>query len=173
MPPLSLYDLSIPIMTRTLTNLSTILTIATDHCASSNVPPTSLITARITADMNPLPFQIQSATDSARGVAVRLGDHPPAPMADNESTFAELQERISKTLVVLRDVKREAFEGKEEQVIEIRTAGGVFEMEGLEYLQRFALPNFFFHVVTAYGILRAGGVNIGKQDFLGGLVRKY
>ena len=122
--------------------------------------------------MNPLPFQIQSATDSARGVAVRLGGHPPAPMADTESTFPELQERISKSLEVLANVKREAFEGKEEQMIDVRTAGGQFEMKGLEYLQEFALPNFFFHVVTAYDILRTQGVPVGKQDYLGGLVRR-
>lgn len=173
MPPVSLYDMSIPIMTRTLNNLSTILTIATDHCASTGTSPNSLITARIVADMYPLPSQIQSATDSARGVAVRLGEHAPVPMADTESTFAELQERIARSLVVLGNVKREAFEGKEEQVIKIQTAGGVFDLKGLEYLQQFALPNFFFHVVTAYDILRSRGVDVGKQDFLGGLVRKY
>ncbi len=93
-------------------------------------------------------------------------------MADTEATFTELQERIQKSLTVLASVSRESFEGKEEQVIDVRTAGGQFEMKGLEYLQQFALPNFFFHVVTAYDILRAKGVPIGKQDFLGGLVRK-
>lgn len=172
MPPPSLYDFSIPVMTRSLRNLSTLLDIATDHCSSSGVSHSTLISARLIPDMNPLPFQIQSASDTARGVAFRLGGHPRTPMADTESTFAELQERISKTLDVLSNVKREAFEGKEEQIIEIRTAGGHFEMKGLEYLQEFALPNFFFHVVTAYDILRANGVPVGKQDYLGGLVRK-
>ena len=173
MPSLSLYDLSIPIMTRTLHNLSTILDIASTHCLTNGIDPTSLITSRLISDMNALPFQIQSATDSARGVAVRLGNHPPAPMADTEATFTELQERIQKSLTVLASVSRESFDGKEEHVIEVRTAGGQFEMKGLEYLMQFALPNFFFHVVTAYDILRAKGVPTGKQDFLGGLVRKY
>lgn len=169
MPGLTLYDLSIPIMTRALQNLSTILTKASTHHNTKDISPSTLITARLVADMDPLPAQIQRASDSAKGVAVRLGNHPPVPMTDNESTFEELQERISKTLAILEKVEKDSMDGKEDQLIEIRTGSptNVFELSGLDYLQKFALPNFFFHVVTAYGILRSQGVDIGKMDYLG------
>jgi uncharacterized protein len=94
-------------------------------------------------------------------------------MADNESNFDELQARVVRTLEVLAAVQRMAFEGKEERDIQVKTAGGEFEKQGLQYLQEFALPNFFFHVVTAYGILRAISAEVGKRDYPGGYVRTY
>lgn len=167
MAPLTLYALSIPVMTRSLQNLSVILTKANEHASAKAISPDDLIKARLASDMDPLPAQIQRASDSAKGLAVRLCNHSPVPMTDNESTFEELQERISKTLDILKAVKPDSTDGKEEQMIEIKTGLSTWELSGLEYLQNFALPNFFFHVVTAYDILRSQGVPIGKMDYLG------
>lgn len=167
MPALTLYSLCIPSMIRSLENLSAILTKATDYASANNISPDTLITARLVADMDPLPRQIQRASDSAKGVAVRLGGHPPVPMPDNEKTFKELQARLSKTLEVLKAVKPDSTDGKEDQLLEIAVGKNTWELTGTEYVQNFVLPNFFFHVVTAYGILRAQGVPVGKLDYLG------
>ena len=167
MPALTLYSLCIPSMIRSLENLSAILTKATDYASANNISPDTLITARLVADMGPLPRQIQRASDSAKGLAVRLCGHPPIAIPDNENTFEELQERITKTIEILKAVKPDSTDGKEDQLIEIAAGKNVWELTGTEYVQKFALPNFFFHVVTAYGILRAQGVPVGKLDYLG------
>ena len=167
MPALALYDLSVPIMISSLKNLSAILTKATEHASTNNISPDTLIKARLIADMDPLPAQIQRASDSAKGLAVRLCGHAPVSLPDTESTFPELQERIAKTLEVLSAVKPDSTDGKEDQVIEIKAGSRLWQLTGKEYLQKFALPNFFFHVVTAYDILRAQGVPVGKIDYLG------
>lgn len=166
MPGLTLYDLSIPIMVRNLQNLSAILTKGAEYASSKGVPLDGLIKARIYSDMGDLAFQIQRVSDCAKGLAVRLCDHPPVSMADNETTFEELQERISKTIDLLNEVKPDSTNGKEDQIIELKTGAGDVKFTGKEYTQHFALPNFFFHVVTAYDILRAQGVPVGKADFL-------
>ena len=171
MAPLTLYDLSIPIMTGSLENLSAILNKATEHAATKGISPESLLKARLVDDMDPLPNQIQRASDSAKGVAVRICNHAPVPMTDNESTFEELQERISKTLDILKAVKADSMDGKEDAIIEIKSGGNTWALTGKEYLQKFALPNFYFHVVTAYAILRSQGVPVGKLDYLGDITQ--
>jgi hypothetical protein len=167
MPALTLYSLCIPSMTRSLENLSAILAKATTHASTANIPPSTLLTARLIADMDPLPRQIQRASDSAKGLAVRLCGHAPISLPDNETTFEELQARIATTLAILRAVAPDSTDGKEDQLIEIAAGRNVWELTGTEYVVKFALPNFFFHVVTAYAILRAQGVPVGKMDYLG------
>lgn len=167
MAPLTLYTLSIPIMIRSLETLSAILTKAVDHATTVNTPLENLLTARLVPDMDPLPKQIQRASDSAKGLAVRLCNHEPISLPDTETTFPELQARIASTLEILKEVKPDSTDGKEDQVIEIAAGRNTWQLTGTEYVQKFGLPNFFFHVVTAYGILRAQGVPVGKLDYLG------
>jgi hypothetical protein len=167
MAPITLYSLTVPTMIRALENLSSILTKAVDHATSTSTDVSTLLTARLIADMDPLPKQIQRASDSAKGLAVRLCAHPPIALPDTETTFPELQARIAKTIEILKEVKPDSTNGKEDQMIEIPAGKNTWALTGAEYVTNFALPNFFFHIVTAYGILRAQGVPVGKMDYLG------
>ena len=160
----SLYTISIPLFIRGLTNLSAILTKATTHAAETNTQQSTLLEARLAPDMYPLPAQIQRVSDTAKGVAVRLGGIDPVAMEDNETTFEELQARIAKTIEVLKGVGEDSMNGKEEAEIVLMKG---FEFTGRDYLLHFALPNFYFHVTAAYAILRNAGVPVGKMDYLG------
>jgi hypothetical protein len=118
--------------------------------------------------MHPFPRQIQIASDAAKGCAARLTGQEAPSFPDTETTFPELKERIAKTADYLKGVRREAFEGAEKRAIEIKTPrGDAFHFDGKDFVADFALPNFFFHVTTAYDLLRHKGIEIGKRDFLG------
>ncbi len=117
--------------------------------------------------MRPLTGQIQSASDSAKNGVARLAGIEAPSMADTEATFAELKERCDKTIAFLKTITPEQLDGSETRTVEIRfPSGHGYRFAGLDYLTKFMLPNFFFHVQTAYAILRAQGVEIGKQDYL-------
>jgi len=118
--------------------------------------------------MLPLPRQIQMASDGAKGAAARLAGVEIPSMADTETTFPELQARIEKTIAFLKSLDRAAFEGADAREIVMKVGPQEWKMSGQQFLTTFALPNFFFHVTTAYAILRHNGVEIGKRDFLGG-----
>lgn len=163
MPPLNLYDMSIVPMTRVLHNLSQILQKAEFHATTKGLSHTELLEARIAPDMNDLPFQIQTAANTAKFLAVRVAGVKNESWDDNEKTFDELQTRITTALKFLENVKREDFEGKETAELTFRDR----KFTGLSYINNFAMPNFFFHAVTAYDILRMKGVNVGKEDWLG------
>lgn len=165
----ALYDITIPAFVRGLTSLSGLLAKGEAFVAEHGIDPADLLNARLAADMAPLTRQVQIASDTAKGVAVRIGGIDPVAMPDEEASFAELSARIAKTVDLLQSVPREAIDGKEDAAVTLQTPSRSFTFNGASYVQTFALPNFYFHVTTAYAILRMKGVQIGKMDFLGGI----
>jgi len=162
-----MYSLSIPVFRRTLTNLSMILDKAAAHAEVRKIDPAVLLGARLYPDMLPLTRQVQLASDFSKGTAARLAGDAPPKFDDVEVSFAELQERIARTITFLDGFKPEKIEGSEQRAIEIKTPDRTLRFSGLDFLAHWALPSFFFHVTTAYAILRHNGLEIGKQDFLG------
>ncbi len=163
MAPLTLYDTAIVPVLRTLRNLSGILKKGEAWADEKGVAHSELLEARLAPDMKPFPFQIQTASNSAKFLAVRVSGIPNEPWEDNEQTFVELQARITKTIDFIEAIKREEFDGKEGTEVFFHDR----KFTGLSYTNAFALPNFYFHAVTAYDILRMKGVDVGKLDFLG------
>lgn len=160
--PLSMYQASISVLLRGLKNLSSVLRKGEAHPGSK-----SFVEARLAPDMLTLAGQIQRASDTAKGCAARLGgiDNPSFP--DEEKTFADLQTRIARTIAFLQSVKPERIDGSEGKPIEFKAGSTTLKFTGESYLLNFVIPNFFFHVTTAYAILRNKGVTIGKLDYLG------
>ncbi|MDF2620463.1 MAG: hypothetical protein K0S00_3122 [Xanthobacteraceae bacterium] len=165
--PLSIYDASIPVFERALRNLDAILTKAEEYASANCIDLAELAAARLAPDMFPLTGQIQSASDSAKFGAARLTGTTGPSFADTETTFEELHARIAKTLDYLASVDPAGFEGAETREIVQKSRRGERHFVGTSYLLTFALPNFFFHVATAYDILRHKGVPVGKSDYLG------
>ncbi|WP_027133341.1 DUF1993 domain-containing protein [Geminicoccus roseus] len=165
--PLSMYQASMPVFLRQLRSLSAILAKAERHAADRGEAPSLLIEARLAPDMFPLARQVQSASDAAKGAAARLAGVELPSFPDTEASFPELQERVAKTIAFLESVPAEKFDGSEVREIVLRPRGMELRFDGQGYLLTFALPNFFFHVTTAYAILREQGVPLGKLDFLG------
>lgn len=165
----SIYDASVPPMIRMLENLSNILDKAVAQAKEKNIDLKTLLEARLAPDMHPLPRQIQIATDSAKGGAARLADIEVPSYADTETTFPELKERIAKTVAFLKSVPQDKFAGAESRKVEMKLPNRTLEFSGKDFLNGMTLPNFFFHVTTAYDILRHKGIEIGKMDFLGGV----
>ena len=163
-----LYDLTVPIFLRGFHAMSAFLAKGEAFAAEKGLDPADLLTARLIEDMAPLTGQVQRASDSAKLAADRLGGVENVPMADEETSFADLQDRIAKTVAFLKAVPREAIDGKEDATVTLTTPGGSIDFTGRNYVTNFALPNFYFHVTTAYAILRHKGVPIGKLDYLGG-----
>ncbi|KWR91730.1 DUF1993 domain-containing protein [Cupriavidus sp. IDO] len=164
---LSMYEVSIPAFIRALGNLSAILEKGAAHAKAQGMDPSDLIQTRLVSDMDPLPAQVQRASDAAKGCAARLAGVAVPSFADNESTFPELQERIAKTIAFLETITPAQLEGSDKRVVELKLRQGPITFDGKSYLINFALPNFYFHVTTAYDILRHKGVQIGKRDYLG------
>ena len=164
---ISMYSVSVPGMSHSLKNLAAILKKAAAHAKAKNIDPAVLVRSRLYPDMLPLVQQVQIAADTAKGAAARLAGREPPKFEDTESTFPELIERVNKTLAYLRTVKRTEIEGSEDRDIILKFPSITLEFKGLDYLTGFAIPNFYFHVATAYDILRHNGVEIGKRDFLG------
>ena len=163
----ALYDATVPAMIRMLENLSAILDKAVVQAEAEKIDLQTLLDARLAPDMFPFTRQIQIASDAAKGCAARLAGVEPPSMADEETTFAELQERIEKTIAFLKSVRREQFEGAEDRHIVIKTCTRTFEFSGRDFVNNFAVPNFYFHITTAYGLLRMKGIHLGKMDYLG------
>ena len=163
----SMYDASVPVFLRALKNLSAILGKGEAFAKETGIDPAELVETRLIADMDPLRAQIQRASDSAKGAAARLSGSEIPRFADEEKSFAELQERIRKTVVYLESFTPKQIDGSETREVTINVRREAHVMKGQDYLFQFALPNFFFHVTTAYDILRHRGVPIGKKDYLG------
>ncbi|MFL5349638.1 MAG: DUF1993 family protein [Hyalangium sp.] len=167
---LSMYQASIPVFVRMLNNLSAILGKAAAHAEAKKIDPSVFIRDRLAPDMLPLSFQVQTASDMAKGCAARLAGIQPPSFPDTEATFPELKERVAKTLAFLQTVSAAQIDGSEDRNITLRPGGGrEYRFVGQSYLLTFVLPNFYFHITTAYNILRHNGVELGKQDFLGDL----
>lgn len=166
----SLYDVSIPVFTLSLTNLAAILDKAASHAESKKVDPKVLSAARLIIDMLPLSSQVQMACDNAKGAAGRLAGVEVPKHADTEVTLDELKARVAKTLEFLKTIKPEQMQAAETKEIVLQFPQTTLKFTGINYLTNFALPNFFFHVTTAYALLRKNGVQLGKRDFLGPVV---
>jgi len=164
----SMYTLSADVYTNILGNLSWLLEKGATHAANRKFDPSILLNARLAPDMLPLTRQVQLACDQAKNSLARLAAQQPPRFEDTETSFEELRARIARTIDFIRSVPASALEGSETRDIKVPAGDHTFEFKGLEYLQRFALPNVFFHVTTAYNILRHNGVELGKQDFIGG-----
>lgn len=164
-----LYALTTPIFVRALTNLDKILDKGRAFAAEKGISEQELLDGRLIEDMGNLISQIQRASDSAKGCMVRLGGVDNVVMEDNEATFDDLKARIAKTIEFVKSVPAEALNGKEEAEVVLKFPNGEFKFAGRDYLLGFVHPNFYFHVTTAYAILRMKGVQIGKMDFLGGI----
>lgn len=164
---LSMYQASVPTFIRGFTNLSAILTKAAAHAEAKKIDPSVFINARIAPDMFPLSRQIQIATDVTKGGCARLAGIDIPSYADTEATFPELQARIAKTVEFLKGIPAAKIDGTEDKDITLKVGGNDLQFKGQAYLLGFVIPNFYFHITTAYAILRHNGVEIGKMDFLG------
>jgi len=165
---LSMYQASVPVFIRMLGNLSAILDKAAAHAEAKKIDPAVFIRDRLAPDMLPFSFQVQTATDHAKGCTARLAGIEVPKFADTETTFPELKERIAKTVTFLQSVTPAQIDGSEERPITLKLRQGELKLDGQSYMLFFALPNFYFHVTTAYDILRHNGVELGKADFIGG-----
>jgi hypothetical protein len=165
---LSLYDVSIPVYIRMLGNLAHFLDKADAHAQEAGVDLSTYAEANLGHGMFNLARQIQLASDAAKGGAARLASIEAPAMPDEEKTFPELVVRIQKTIAFLEGVKRDQVDGRENAEIVLKLPSRSMEFTGLSFLTTFSLPNFLFHVTTAYAILRNQGVPLGKMDFLAG-----
>ena len=162
-----LYEASVPVFAHALENLSALLRKAQAHAQSQKLDPASLIEAQLAPDMYNLARQVQSAADAAKICTARLAGQKPPSDPDTETTFDQLQARIAKTLAFIRSVDPALISSAIARTIEVPLPSGSKSFTGRGYLLTFCLPNFFFHAVTADGILRHKGVEIGKLDYLG------
>lgn len=164
---ISMYQASVPTFIRMLDNLAAILEKAAAHAEARKIDPAVLIASRLYPDMFPLVKQVQIAADAAKGGAARLAQTEPPAFEDNETSFPELVARLRKTVDYLRSLKAEQIDGSEDVTVTWKTRTATKSMQGLPYLLNHVLPNLYFHITTAYAILRHNGVELGKGDFLG------
>lgn len=164
----SYYDVTVPMFKKMLQNLDHLLSLGSAYAIEKGISEQTLLDNRLAPDMFPLSRQIQIASDNAKGTVARLCGIEAPVFEDTETTVAELHERIAKTLAFLETVKPEQFEGAQDRKVSLKYYPQQHFM-GYDYLTEYALPNFFFHVVTAYAILRTMGVGNGKSDYTGTL----
>lgn len=165
--PLTMYQASIPSFVRMLGNLSAILDKAAAHAEAKKIDPSIFVNARLAPDMFPLSRQVQIATDMVKGCAARLAGIEVPRYEDNETTFADLQARIAKTKSFIESVSASQIDGSEDRQITLKFGNKELSFLGQAYLLDFVIPNFHFHLITTYAILRHNGVEIGKKDYTG------
>ena len=163
----SIYQASVPVYTRRLEALSAILDKAAVYAAQRKIDPAALIQARLYPDMLPLGRQVQIACSHAVRGAARLSGAEPASVEDKETSFDDLKARVAKTLAFLKDVDAKKMDGMEDREITYPVGDRKMTLKAGEYLLHFSMPNFYFHLTTAYDILRNNGLEIGKADFMG------
>jgi hypothetical protein len=163
-----LYSLTVPVFTRGLTALSAILDKAAAHAAETGKDADAVLALRLIGDMHPFSKQVQTACDSAKLCVSRLSGVAAPVMDDSEVTLDQLKARIRTTLDYIASVPREAIDGQEAREVVLTFPGGEMKFRGQAYVIDFALPNFYFHLTTAYALLRADGVPLSKRDYLGG-----
>jgi hypothetical protein len=166
---ISMYEFSIPALTRGLTNMSAFLDKAAAYAETKKFDTVVLAQARLFPDMHPLLRQVQIACDTAKGAGARLAQLEIPKHPDTETTFAELKARITKTLDFLKTITPAQVQGAEARAIEIKFPNGSWKFTGVSYLTEFVLPNFYFHLSMVYALLRNNGVDVGKGDFLGAI----
>ena len=162
-----MYQASAPRFANTLKNLAAILDKAQAHAETRKIDPLVLTSARLFPDMFALARQVQIACDTAKGAVGRLAGLEFPKHEDTETSFAELKARIAKTLDFIGGVRPAQVDGSEGRDVTLKLQGREVTFKGMQYLLGFALPNFYFHVATAYNILRHNGVELGKRDFIG------
>lgn len=164
---MSMYQASLPVFIHMLGSLQNILDKGAAHADAKGIDPAVLINSRLYPDMLPLSRQVQIATDVVKGFPARVTGQEPPKFEDTESTFEELKARIEKTLAFLETFTSDDIDGTENAEVTLHLRSGDIKLKGLEYLNGFVMPNFYFHVTTAYALLRHNGVELGKMDFIG------
>ena len=164
---ISMYQASVPCFVRTLGNLSAILDKAQGHVDAKKIDPLALTSYRLFPDMLPMTRQVQIACDAAKGLVARLSGLENPVHEDTEKTLVELQARIAKTLAFVQRVTPAQLDGTEDKDIVVKRGDTETHYKGMQFLLGNALPNFYFHVTTAYNILRHNGIEIGKRDYIG------
>ncbi|RVD87270.1 uncharacterized protein DFL_001512 [Arthrobotrys flagrans] len=170
MAALTLFDVTVPPFRRGMNTLKHILQKGEAYAKENGISTDDVVNWKLAEDMKPLIFQIQTASNTAKNTCVRVAKLELAALDDNEETLEDLYKRIDTTLALLENVEanhKAAFEGKEDAEVVMASRNGERKFTGQSYVQTFAIPNFYFHVTTAYGILRNHGVPIGKLDYLG------
>jgi len=162
-----MYQASVPLFVNILGNLSRILDRAQAHVDAKKLDPTALTDYRLFPDMLPMKSQVQIACDTAKGVVARLAGVEIPVHEDTEKSLAELKARIAKAVAFIQTVKPQQIDGTEDKEIVIKRGETEVRYTGMQFLLGRALPNFYFHVTTAYNILRHNGIEIGKRDYLG------
>ncbi|MDB5615680.1 MAG: hypothetical protein JWQ22_3333 [Devosia sp.] len=164
---ISVYDVTVPVFTRMLTNLLAVMDKAEANATERKFATAVLFDMRLSPDMIPFSGQVMIAPDHAKGCVSRLAGRDIPSWPDTETSFEELRARIQKALDLLATIKPSDLEGSEARDVTLKLGGKDVVMNGLTYVTERALPNFFFHVTTAYAILRHGGVPVGKRDYIG------
>ena len=164
---ISMYQASAPRFVNVLKNLSAILDKTQAYVDAKKIDPTVLTSSRLYPDMFTMARQVQTACDTAKGAVARLAGVEIPKFEDTEQTLAELKARIAKTIDFIDSVKAGQIDGSEDKPIVLKIRGQEVKYTGMQYLLGFAHPNFYFHVTTAYDILRHNGVEIGKRDYIG------
>jgi hypothetical protein len=164
---ISMYQASAPRFANTLKNLSTILDKAQSHVDAKKLDAAALTSYRLYPDMFPMVRQVQAACDTAKGAVARLAGVEVPKHEDTEQTFADLKARIAKTIAFIQSVQPAQVDGSEDKEVVLKMRSGDVKFKGMQYLLGHALPNFYFHVTTAYNILRHNGVEVGKRDYIG------
>ena len=164
---ISMYQASAPRFANTLKNLSTILDKAQAHVDANKLDAAALTSYRLYPDMFPMVRQVQAACETAKGAVARLAGVEVPKHEDTEQTFADLKARIAKTIAFIQSVQPAQVDGSEDKEIVLKMRSGDVKFKGMQYLLGHALPNFYFHVTTAYNILRHNGVEVGKRDYIG------
>lgn len=169
---LSMYDATIPPLKRALENLAAILEKGEHYANAKKVEHEVLLNARLFVDMYPLTRQIQIATDMSKGAGARLAGLEVPQYDDNETSFAELQARIAKTLAFLGSIQPTQLNDAEDRAITLTVRNKALHFNGKDYLLKWVFPNVYFHITTAYNILRHHGVELAKPDFLGAITQE-
>lgn len=164
---ISMYQASVPRFVNILNNLSGILDKAQAHVDEKKIAPEALTTFRLFPNMFPMTRQVQIACDTAKAAVARLAGVDIPKHEDTEQTIAELKARIAKTVAFVQSIRPEQLDGTEDKDITLTRGEKSTTYKGMQFLLGHALPNFYFHVTTAYNILRHNGVAIGKRDYLG------
>lgn len=163
----AMYQFSVPLFKNMLTNLKNILITAQNHGQQNRIQEQVYLQSRVFPDMFPLSRQIQIAADLAKSSVARLSGNTAPSFADTETSFDQLLQRLDNTLAFIDTVDAASFSGTESKALAVKWGGKELKFEGLDYLQNFVLPQFYFHVSTAYAILRSNGIALGKDHYTG------
>jgi hypothetical protein len=165
---LSMHSSSVPVFVRNLENLLTWLDKAEQHAEARKFDTANYLTLRLAPDMLPFVKQIQIVSDTAKGCVARLAGLEVPKWDDNEASLAELRARIRRSIDYVQSIPAASIEGSQARPITLTLRSGEVHFQGQRYLEHWALPNFYFHLMTAYALLRHAGVDLGKQDYLRG-----